>query len=231
MAKNPNLNPSIEEAMKLDQVSTRLLVEIYLESSLLPDTVNFAEQSFIHEETVGGKDYYIMKFIAGETEDLVLEEENLYYKSMDITRGELESSQDGTLEKVSLEMSNTNLGFASALAMIGKNLVLQKVILKEYFVDFPEEPPATFFSGFLDSLKMSISTFKFDVCRVLGSFDDEAPRMTYDPSCPFIFGDEFCGYAPKKGETCDKSLGSCENFGNLLNFGGHPSIAKEMVIR
>lgn len=219
MSRN-NITPTIEQAMSLDEVSSRLLLELYFDVSILPGNTatTFAEASYVHMETKRGKTYYVIKFVADETCDITLGTK--MYKGMDITRGTLESSQDGKTEKLDIRMTNKDAGFASFVAQIGRFLNFQTAQVKEYFPDFPDEEPAYLFSGKLNNIKMTVTEFQFDIERTLGDYESDAPVMTYNPNCQYIFKgkDGKCGYTGI-ATTCDKALSTCESLGNLLRFG------------
>jgi hypothetical protein len=217
-----NITPTIEQAMTQEEISTRMMLEVYLSQSLLPTSIpQFSEATFIHVEN----GYYVIKFIA-DNADLTLGTK--VYQSAEIIRGSLESSQDGKLETLNIQLSNRSQLWAATLVQVGRYMNNMPCKLLEYFPDYPDEPPAYYFSGKINNMKMSISQFVFDVQRVLGDYESDAPYWTFDPNCQYKFKKDRCRYSGP-ATRCDKTINTCESFGNILRFGGHPSIPKEMT--
>ena len=86
------------------------------------------------------------------------------------------------------------------------------------------------YSGILDDIKMTAETFSLSVVRVLGDYEQEAPLMTYDVNCQFVFKSDRCGYKGIEYYSCGKTLGDCMQRGNQLNFGGYPSVPREYLV-
>ncbi|AXQ68962.1 hypothetical protein HOU00_gp163 [Caulobacter phage CcrPW] len=53
---------------------------------------------------------------------------------------------------------------------------------------------------------------------------DARKPLQVDGLCPARFGDQSCGYQPGAGETCDKRIVTCRNYGNAANYRGTPKI-------
>ena len=78
---------------------------------------------------------------------------------------------------------------------------------------------------------MSATSFEMEVVRVLGDYDQEAPLMTYDPNCQFIYKDARCKAKNTIYYSCGKTLNDCIQRGNVLNFGGYVAVPREYLVK
>lgn len=155
------------------------------------------------------------------------------YESVEISRSEIQSSLDGTLEKVTIILSNADRLLASYIAINGNKINNRRCLIQEVSLQYLDNPADVIgiFDGVMNNLQMNIGTYTVDIERTLGTFQALAPIMTYSPLCQWKkFKDERCKYVG--GEvSCDRTLSRCQALGNVLNYGGHPSIPDQMVIR
>lgn len=206
----PNDIPEIlQTAIEQEELSTRMLVTLYL-------------------------DDYTYRFVANDTDKVMADTDGDGLKEefipAQIERSEIESAMDGKSEKLTLTLSNKWQEWAAIMAHIGNKINLRKCRIHEYFPDYPDEDPVEIFSGLMNSPKMNVGAFVIDIIRSMGDYKSDSPNMTYDPNCQWMFKDGRCLYGG--GESyCDKTLTRCLQLGNVENFGGHPSVPREMVIK
>ena len=200
------IKQDIEEYLKKDEVLTRLLVVIEYDND------------------------NIYRFIADDTEESVEIGGNTYL-SAPIIRGTREENADNSIDSIDLTLSNHWQEWAAIVANHGNEFLGKKCTLMEWFPDFPEEMPVVMYEGILDDLKMSPAQFEMRVVRVLGDYEQEAPLMTYDVNCQWVFKDKRCQYKGDIYYSCGKTLADCMQRENVLNFGGYPSVRREIVIK
>ena len=197
------LSTVLDTAAQSSEIITRMLVTIYAPT-----------QTF--------------RFIANSDTDLVMPDTTLY-TAAEITRGDIQSSTDGDKEQVSLTLSNKWQQWASYLAANGKALKGCRCVIDDVFLDHLDEGYVWRFEGVMDSLSMTMSDFTCKVTRDVVDYEQDGPVMDYGPTCQYTFGDSRCQCTATG--PCDQTLNSCQNLGNVVRFGGHPSIPLEMVIR
>lgn len=195
----------IAEYLETDEIQTRLLVVIWYDED------------------------NIYRFIADDSIESIEIDGNVY-QSAPIVRGTREENSDNSIESISLELSNKWQEWAAIVANHGNEFLGKKCTLYEWFPDYPEDEPVAMYSGILDDIKMTAETFSLSVVRVLGDYEQEAPLMTYDVNCQFVFKSDRCGYKGVEYYSCGKTLGDCMQRGNQLNFGGYPSVPREYLI-
>jgi hypothetical protein len=208
-----NMSQNIEDLFKSSEVSSRLLLtmvvsEIETIRLLANDSMPYID---ISSHNLDGK-------FAGQR-----------YTTASIKVSDIESSND-SLEKITLRLSNVWQEWAAKFAALGPFIYNKDCYIHEYVLDYPEEPPILLFSGKADEPKMDIGTFEITLQRSLGDYNSKSPNMTYDQPCQYRkFKDERCKYTGAE-EKCDRSITRCIELGNVVNFGGHPSVPREMRI-
>lgn len=200
------IQEDIATYLESDEIETRLLVVIEYDES--------TTYRFIADDSIESIE------ICGET-----------YLSTAITRGSREENADNSIESIELTLSNHWQEWAAVVANHGNEFLGKTCTLMEWFPDFPDEEPVIMYQGILDDIKMSASQFDMSVVRVLGDYDQEAPLMTYDVNCQYIFKDARCKYSDTEYYSCGKTLADCMQRKNVLNFGGCPSVPLETLIK
>lgn len=232
MAKQ--MSTTIQNALQQEEISTRMLLEVRLRVADIPTaTLGLVSTQFTSEEG-----YLVFRFVANDTQDLTIPAtctdasfRNKLYVSAEIDRDNIDTSTDGQIEKTVIKISNKWQGWAGIFANLGNVMNNRPCRLLEYFPDFPTEPPIVIFDGVVNSVRMTAAQFEWELKRSVVDFNAESPNMTYDPMCQWKFKDERCKYAGTFLKRCDKTLQTCSYIGNVLNYGGHPSVPREMVIR
>lgn len=156
------------------------------------------------------------------------------YEAVNISRSEIKTvTGTSSEERVTLTLSDPDTAVASYVAISGNKFHNKRCLIQEVSLDYLDDPAdiITVFDGVMDNLKFTIGTYQIDVIRNIGSYTQTSPFMTYSPMCQWKkFKDSRCGYTGG-GVTCDRTLTQCQAYGNEVNFGGHPSVPDQMVIR
>lgn len=198
-----NLTPTQQEEILSNELSTRMLVTIYP-----PGIEPF-------------------RFVANDNMDLTMPDGTVYLAAA-ITRGDISTTIEGDKEQVALKLSNRYQAWAEYAANSGVSLKGATCVIEDVFINHLDQGAVWRFKGILDKFRLTISEMNCVVIRDAISFDEEAPHMDYGPTCQFVFGDSRCRAT---GDPCDQTMPSCDAKGNVTRFQGHPSVAREMVIR
>lgn len=228
------ISNAVQTAIQQEEISTRMLMEVYLQVADIPSVT----LSTVSSEFAVEGDYLVFRFVANDNQDLIIPNEcelasfrGKKYVSAEVTRGNIDTSVDGQIEKTSIKISNKWQTWAAIFANLGNIMNNRRCVLYEYFPDYPTEPPINVFEGVINGVRMTPSQFEWELKRSVVDFGAESPNMTYDVSCQWRFRDFHCKYTGASTGKCDKTLQYCSSLGNILNFGGHPSVPREMVIR
>lgn len=170
------------------------------------------------------------RFIADDNDDEVVINGETYL-SAPITRGSREENADNSIDSIELTLSNKWQEWAAVLANHGNEFLGKKCSLMEWFPTYPDDEPVVMYEGILDEVKMTASEFRVTIVRVLGDYEQEAPLLTFDINCQWVFKDKRCGYDGGVYYSCGKTLADCIQRGNILNFGGCPSVPLEYLIK
>lgn len=200
------IKEDIAEYLAEEEVLTRLLVVIEYDED---NIYRFIADDSLESVIIGGEEYL----------------------STPIVRGTREENADNSIDSIELTLSNHWQEWAAIVANHGNEFLGKKCTLMEWFPDYPDDEPVVMYEGILDDIKMTPSQFEMRVVRVLGDYEQEAPLMTFDVNCQFVFRDSRCGYNGNAYYTCGKTLSDCLQRGNVANFGGYPQIPREMVIK
>ena len=200
------IKEEISEYLSQDEIETKLLIVIEFDEDT---TYRFIADDTIDEQIINGETYL----------------------SASIVRGSREENADNSIDSIELTLSNKWQEWASVLANHGNEFLGKKCSLMEWFPDYPEDEPVVMYEGVLDDVKMTATEFRVTVVRVLGDYEQEAPLMTFDVNCQWIFKDKRCGYNGDIYYTCGKTLADCMQRKNVLNFGGYPSVPKEYITK
>ncbi len=158
------------------------------------------------------------------------------YEAVNIERSEIKTTLVGQSaeERCTLTLSDVNAAIAAYVATNGNKIHNRRCLIQEVSLDYLENSSdvITVFDGVMDKLRFSIGVYQVDVVRQLSNYTQIIPYMTYSPMCQWKkFGDSRCQYATPEGKTCDRTLTACQAYDNVTNFGGHPSIPDQMVVR
>ena len=172
-----------------------------------------------------------IKLVANTPNNIIFA--GIEYTSAQIERSEIESNSDGSSETINLKLSNNNRTWAIYLAqngnILGNRRCLVQEISESYLED--EDDVITIFDGVINNVSMTSNDFSIDVVRSLGTYEGQSPLMTYNSNCQWSkFKDVRCGYVGSE-TVCDRTLTRCKGLSNVLNYGGHPSIVEQMLLR
>jgi phage-related protein len=186
------------------ELKTRILVTLTLDDT----SIRILENDTVQLLTIDGTEY-----IAGM-----------------VTRSDIETAMGGTLEKVTITISNVWQEISGIIANEGDTLTNRKCKVEEVIFDGDTttiiDDPILLFEGFINNIQLTAAAFSFDVERILGGYSNESPNTTYDVNCQWLFKDVRCQYSGSES-ACDKTLSTCKI---VERFGGYPSIPKQMVI-
>lgn len=170
-----------------------------------------------------------LRILENDTLQVLTIDSNEYLAGM-VTRSDIETSMGGTLEKVTITISNIWQEISGIIANEGDTLTNRKCKVEEVIFDGDTttiiDDPVLLFEGFINNIQLTAEAFSFDVERIMGGYSNESPNTTYDVNCQWIFGDKRCQYSGSES-ACDKTLSTCRI---KERFGGYPSIPKQMVI-
>ena len=200
------IKEEISEYLSQDEIETKLLIVIEFDEET---TYRFIADDTIDEQIINGETYL----------------------SASIVRGSREENADNSIDSIELTLSNKWQEWAAVLANHGNEFLGKKCSLMEWFPDYPEDEPVVMYEGILDDVKMTATEFRVTVVRVLGDYEQEAPLMTFDINCQWIFKDKRCAYSGDVYYSCGKTLADCMQRKNVLNFGGCPSVPLEYLIK
>jgi len=202
------LNDLQKQAIGKEELEVRNLLTIHLE-----EPIRILENETLSKLEIGGEKYI----------------------SASVERSDIETSNDGALEKVDIKISNIDRAILSIVvnredALINTKCTLESVIFDDETNEILGEP-IKLFVGYIGKIDANILELNFTLERLAAGHLTKSPYATYDVNCQHKkFKDERCGY--KGAETkCDKTLTRCRELGNSLNFLGFPSIPIEMVIK
>lgn len=199
------INNAIANYLAGEQVNSKLLVVIKLSETEI--------YRFIADDDVESVD------INGET-----------YMATPITIGTREENSDNSLENLDITLSNKRQVWAAIAANRGNAFLGKTCTLYQWFPEYPDEPPVKMYTGILNEIKMTMNEFKATITRVLGDYEQQAPLMTFQVNCQYVFKGDKCKYSGTKYTTCGKTVDECMARGNILRFGGFPSVPEEFLI-
>jgi len=146
--------------------------------------------------------------------------------------------QEDTTEvlRVGVTVSNVNQAISGIISthgdvITGAEVNLYGVYLNTSTNEIIAGQDTILLAGKANNLEMTLETAKINIEIDLGGYEQSCPRMTYGTNCQWQrFKDCRCGYTGTV-TTCDFTLTTCKRLGNVENFGGHPSVAAESVIK
>jgi phage-related protein len=201
-----NITPEINLALQEEELSFRKLIVVELDP---------LDESKIY------------RFVANDNQNVTVDGKLYYAAEIEITP--METATDGKVEKLTVGLSNKAQNWAAIFAANGTIINANKLLyIYEWYPDFPNQLPVEIYRGVMDAPRMTISNFEVDVQRSKVDFEQESPLMTYEPPCQWKFKTWRCGYSGS-AIRCDYSLYTCLKYGNVLNFGGHPFVAKAVA--
>lgn len=209
------IREDIGNYLNQEEINTKILVVIWD----VPIYVDSISQD---------KNLTTFRFIADESyENVEINGEN--YLATPITLGVREENSDNSIESIDLTFSNKWQEWAAILANNGDCFLGKFCSIYQWFPDYPDEKPIEMYKGILNNIKMTPNEFKVTVVRVLGDYEQEAPLMTFQVNCQYVFRGSKCLYTGPD-VNCEKTLQDCKRKGNILNFGGFPSVPQEFLI-
>lgn len=166
------------------------------------------------------------RILANDTIANIVIDSNTYYTRM-VQTSEIETSLDGTVDKMVVSTSDIDQEFSSLVANNGDILTNRECKVEEIIFDGDTTTiignPVLVFDGRINKIQLSAKTFVFTIERILNQYSSLSPNMVYDVNCQFKFKSSRCAYSGSETK-CDKTLTRCKALSNVTNFGGYPSI-------
>lgn len=199
-----------EDEYAKDSIIPRLLFELVISTG----SIFILQNDTMEKLTYGGKDYLGAPL---DVEDI---------KREDATE----------VLKVGITLSNVNQSISGLISahgdvVTGANVNLYGVYLDTETLEIIAGMDTILLAGKANNLELTLETARINVEIDLGGYEQNCPRMTYGTNCQWQrFKDNHCQYSGT-ATTCDFTLTTCKRLGNVENFGGHPQIAAEAVIK
>lgn len=153
------------------------------------------------------------------------------YSPFPITYEHISEQSKGQIDSVEIRTSNVNRIVQSYLEQY--DLRNKKISIKTVWRDQLADADA-FIEDiyYIDSYTADEYSVVFLCTSKLDILNRQIPGRTYSRNaCPFIFKDtETCQYVGAES-TCNKTKQQCQDYGNLIHFGGFPSIPSRRVNR
>lgn len=176
----------------------------------------------------------ILRLLENDTLE-ALEVQGEAYLGVMVHRSEVTRSTEVGKESCSITISDISQQILSLVGNEGDVLTNASCVIQEVIFDLETDTmldePITIFNGIIDSPIFSYKgELKFNVDRKLGGHSADVPSQRYDVNCQWLFKGKRCQYNGAE-MFCDKTLTSCLGYGNVLRFGGYPSLPEESKIR
>lgn len=166
------------------------------------------------------------RILANDTIANIVIGSDTYYTRM-VQTSEIETSLDGTVDKMVVSTSDIDQEFSSLVANNGDILTNRECKVEEVIFDGDTTTiignPVLVFDGRINKIQLSAKSFVFTIERILNQYSSLSPNMVFDVNCQFKFKSSRCGYSGSETK-CDKTLTRCKTLSNVTNFGGYPSI-------
>lgn len=166
------------------------------------------------------------RILANDTAANIVIDSNTYYTRM-VQTSEIETSLDGTVDKMVVSTSDIDQEFSSMVAHKGDILTNRECKVEELIFDGDTTTiignPVLLFDGRINKIQLSAKSFVFTIERILNQYSSLSPNMVYDVNCQFKFKSSRCAYSGSETK-CDKTLTRCKALSNVTNFGGYPSV-------
>lgn len=166
------------------------------------------------------------RVLANDTIANIVIGSDTYYTRM-VQTSEIETSLDGTVDKMIVSTSDIDQEFSSLVANNGDILTNRECKVEEIIFDGDTTTiignPVLVFDGRINKIQLSAKSFVFTIERILNQYSSLSPNMVFDVNCQFKFKGSRCAYSGSETK-CDKTLTRCKALSNVTNFGGYPSI-------
>lgn len=158
------------------------------------------------------------------------------YSSYGMDMGAMEYSLSPQLDKISIDLDNTDLTFSTAVGtseIRAKRSLLKLAALNQ---NGGVIGTAIQFDGLVDSARINKKSCKLNIYNHFVNWKKPLPPRTHQATCPWPFKEVSSEYATCQyagaATTCDKSWEQCVSYGNQLNFGGFrwlPSLVDKQI--
>jgi phage-related protein len=143
-----------------------------------------------------------------------------------IKRQRLKQNEAGRINKIQVSLGdmkfeNSQLFLANVSLIKGA-----KVVIRRTSPDLDITLPTayrTVFMGYVTAVSAKEGNIQLEIAERYHDWSRPLNKRTFAKVCSFVFKDSRCGYSGPES-FCDKTLPSCEGYGNEANFGGFPDL-------
>ncbi|MBF0153263.1 MAG: hypothetical protein HQL64_05935 [Magnetococcales bacterium] len=147
------------------------------------------------------------------------------YTPLGIKRGTIKFKKDTLKDRfvVTVQGSEAITNLLDSTDIRGARVVLRRTFEDADFSD-PDQTE-TLVVAYVDSWEFAEGELVIQAKTNLNNWQSHFPRRRVSYFCPYIFKDSSCTYGGPES-FCDKTLPTCEGFGNEDKFGGFPTIPR-----
>lgn len=148
------------------------------------------------------------------------------YYAAPIKRERIKQNQSSRINKINVSLGDVN--FQNSQQFIGDIDLVKgaKVIIRRTAKQLDHSDPASYkvvFEGHVTGVAANEGNIQFEVSERYHDWSRPLNKREFSKVCNFVFKGSRCGYTGSD-TFCDKTLPSCEGFGNEANFGGFPEL-------
>lgn len=153
---------------------------------------------------------------------------------LDMSNRKMDSNNEAG--DVSITISNAGMTISNLISTYGDVITgctcsLYRVWLNTADYTVLSDPaPELEAYGKANHFKINDATASIEIEPMYPGYDTPIPACTYGVNCQWKFKDINCKYTGDQ-INCDKTKTTCMRYNNIENFGGHPNLPKELVIK
>jgi phage-related protein len=148
------------------------------------------------------------------------------YQAAPIKRQRLRQNEAGRINKIQVSLGD--IKFQNSQLFIANTELIKgaKVIIRRTSPDLDTSQPSAYrivFRGYVTGVSAKEGNIQLEIAERYHDWSMPLNKRTFSKICNFVFKDSRCGYSGSE-TFCDKTLPSCQGFGNSANFGGFPDL-------
>lgn len=158
------------------------------------------------------------------------------YLGAPLEMSERKADDNNECGDVTVTISNAGLAISNLISTYGDVVTgctcsLYRVWLNTSTYAILADPAAELeVYGKANNFKLDDETASINIEPMYPGYDISIPAMTYGVGCQWKFKDCNCRYTGAQ-VNCDHTLTTCKRYNNVENYGGFPSLPKEMIIK
>lgn len=151
--------------------------------------------------------------------------ETLSFTPLGIKRGEITFAKDRLTESTTIRvaMNDTIQQALEVDDIIGSEVILRRIEAEADFTN--PDAVETLIHGIIEKWEMDDAQLILTLRQNMVDWQSAYPNRRVSYLCPYVFKDSRCGYEGLEG-SCDKTLPTCQSYGNDVNFGGFPTLPR-----